>query len=150
MCTQTLWNNVHKHLLWETKAVKNENTTVCCDLHYLMSHMQSCLWFCINFISHDPSFIIWDCWILRQEYWPVRRFWCEIIYSLYYSFIPHNYSLSKPHYLSSLHANNACGCLCPLWDCRVSLDTDYPKQHLQHTVLHSASRQTQKSLKGPN
>ena len=105
MCTQILWNKAHKHLLWETKAVKNENTTVCCDLCYLMSHMQSWLWFCINLISHFP-WQVYNLWLLKFQTWIliwdtmiIKCFWFGIIYSLYCSFIPHNCSLSKPRYL---------------------------------------------------
>lgn len=145
MCTQTLWNNVHKHLLWETKAVKNENTTVCCDLNHLMSHMQSCLWFCINCSSYDPRFIIWDCWILRQEYWPKTPGSSDVF----------GLGPSIPCAVFSSLSITVCQShtTCAFLHCQQHLwlpPSDDPKQHLQHTSLHSAFGETQKSLKGPN
>lgn len=144
MCTQILWNNVHKHLLWETKAVRNENTTVCCDLNYLMSHMQSCLWFCINCSSYSAGFIIWDCWIPRQEYWPETP--GSDVFNLG-SYIPCTVVLSLSITVWQSHSTCAfLHCQQCLW---LPLSED-PKQHLQHTSLYSAFRQAQKSLKGPS
>lgn len=153
MCTQTLWNNVHKHLLWETKAVKNENTTVCCDLHHLMSHTQSCLWFCINFIPHDPRFIIWDCWILRQGYWPETPGSSDVfdlgsyIPCTVLSFIPHNYSLSEPRSLCIpalptilVTASVFCG------DCRVNLDSYDPNTYKPTLCSQTDTKITERTL----
>lgn len=150
MRTQTLWNKAHKHLLWEWKAVKNENTTVFCDLRYLTYHMWSCLWFCINLISHD-RFIICDCWIQTWIWiWDtmiIRCFWFGIIYSLYCSFIPHNHSLSKQRYLciSAAQTMLVSNCLYLLLGLQSKSGQPITLNNSYNRSLHSSFRQTYKN-----